>query len=94
MFFSLNAQQRKKNERTRNDKENLESCTGAEKNERKRNDKENLDLARELKKLWDTKVTVTKIVVGHTQRFWKKTSEIENQRKNQDHTDICIVKNG
>ena len=50
-----------------------------------------LDLARELKKLWNMKVTVVPIVVDALgtvpPKSGKETGETQDQRKNKDHPD-------
>ena len=57
-----------------------------------------LDLARELKKLWNMKVTVILIVVGNTwsdpQRIDTRTGGLGNKRTSRDHPKDSITKIG
>ena len=52
-----------------------------------------LDLTRELKKLWNMKVTVISVVVGG-KVLEKKSGGIGNQRKTQEHPNHSIAKIG
>ena len=52
-----------------------------------------LDLPRELEKLYNMRVSVIPIVVS-TQRLGKKSGGIGNQKKNQDHSELNIIKIG
>ena len=55
-----------------------------------------LDLARELKMLWNMKVTVIPVVVGALgivpKALGKKTGISENRRENRNHPDYNIFK--
>ena len=53
--------------------------------------KRDLDLARELKETWNMKVTVIPIVVSRLGRVSEETRGIEDQKKDQNYTDHCIV---
>ena len=66
----------------------------------KENEKRNkyLDLTREVRKLWNMRVTVIPIVNGAhekiPQKFRKGTRRVGNRRTNRDHPDDSIVENG
>ena len=56
-----------------------------------------LDLARELKKLWNMKVTIIPIVIGtfgSHQRLIKRTGGLGNKRMSGDHPNYNIIENG
>ena len=57
-----------------------------------------LDLARELKKLWNMKVTVISITVDVLgtilKRFVQETGRLGNRRTSKDDTDYSIIKIG
>ena len=58
-----------------------------------------LDLARELKKLWNLKVTVMPIVIGALVTvtkglIFKKAGGLGNKRTSRDHTNYCIIEIG
>ena len=56
-----------------------------------------LDLARELKKLWNMKVTIIPIVIGAfatvTKGLLKGLEDLECWRTNGDHQNYCIIEN-
>ena len=62
---------------------NLAFPSDQSENKRKRKERKYLDLARELKKLWNMKMTV--IPLG------KESKKIGNQGKSRDHADYTIV---
>ena len=57
-----------------------------------------LDFARELKKLWNMKVTIIPIVIGAFgtvhQRIIKGTGGLGNKRTSGDHPNYYIIENG
>ena len=66
--------------------------------ERKQKKDKYLDLARELKKLWNMKVTVISMVICAlgtiTKGIGAETEEFGNKRMSRDHPSYCIVKIG
>ena len=55
------------------------------------------DLARELKKLWNMKVTIIPIavgVLGSHQKINKRTGGLGNKRTGGDHPNFCIIEIG
>ena len=57
-----------------------------------------LDLAQQLKKLWDMKVTIIPIVISTfgivTKRIIKGTGRLGNKRTSRDHPNYSIIENG
>ena len=52
------------------------------------------DLARELIKLWNMRMTVIPVIIGVLGRFWKEAGRIGNRTTNQGNPNCSIVKNG
>ena len=53
-----------------------------------------LDLARELKKLWNMKVTIVIGALGSYRRIIKGTGGLGNKRTSGDHPNYCIIETG